>query len=197
MKIKNIRQFRELFAKKTQNENRDIDFIGHHFNNKINNLSYGFFEIIYGPAPLENGDVNAIKGKLQGFLQMADNYQAFYEFFQNAVDAGSSKFIFNTYEIANEQFLIVLNNGKKFSVKDIESILNVGASNKISDSKIGQYGIGFKLAHKLVGENEGLNELVNESRGPILLSWNNSKIKDFFDDSLLEINDESFNYNNN
>jgi hypothetical protein len=196
MKIKNIRQFRELFAKKRQNENRDIDFIGHHFLDN-NEIKFGFFTIPYGSSAPDNEDKIALKNKLQGFLKMADDYQAFYEFFQNAVDAGSSKFIFNTYFENEEHYLVVLNNGKKFSEKDIESILNVGDSSKTSESKIGQYGIGFKLAHKLVGENEGLNELVNESKGPILLSWNNSKIKDFFNDSLLEINDESFSYNNN
>ena len=64
-----------------------------------------------------------------------------------------------------------------FDLNSIRSILNVGSSTKTADSQtIGKFGIGFKLAHRLVGKDNGLQELINENSGPLLFSWKNYEI---------------------
>lgn len=60
----------------------------------------------------------------------------------------------------DENKLIVINNGSVFSEEGIKSILNIGQSfGKQEPDKIGRYGIGFKLVHRLVGKSSGLDEL--------------------------------------
>ena len=54
--------------------------------------------------------------------------------------------------------------------------MNIGQSfGKQDPDKIGRYGIGFKLVHRLVGKSSGLDELLNVDkkgyRGPIMFSW--------------------------
>lgn len=107
-------------------------------------------------------------------MQNAEDGQAIYEFLQNAADCESDTF----YIFYNDKFFLALNNGIEFKLKDVVSILNTSQSSK-SDStnqavdcdKIGRFGIGFKLVHRLVGENEGLKELTEEYKEPILFSW--------------------------
>ena len=71
----------------------------------------------------------------------------------------------------NTKYFLALNNGHPFSSKDINSILNISQSSKFDCEKIGRFGIGFKLVHRLVGKNEGLKELTDEYKGPVLFSW--------------------------
>ena len=52
---------------------------------------FGFFEIYHGDKEGFK-DIDGIRGFLEGFLDMAKDGQAVYEFMQNAVDEGSSKF---------------------------------------------------------------------------------------------------------
>jgi len=62
----------------------------------------------------------------------------------------------------DENKLIVINNGSVFSEEGIKSILNIGQSfGKQEPDKIGRYGIGFKLVHRLVGKSSGLDELLH------------------------------------
>ena len=56
----------------------------------------------------------------------------------------------------DENHLIVINNGSPFTKEGIKSILNIGQSYKQDPNKIGRYGIGFKLVHRLVGKSSGL-----------------------------------------
>lgn len=66
---------------------------------------------------------------------------------------------------------MAVNNGAKFSVEGLTSILNIAQSTKSDSSSIGRLGIGFKLAHRLVGKGNGVRELVHGKKGPILFSW--------------------------
>ncbi len=91
------------------------------------------------------------------FLDMAKDGQAVYEFLQNAVDAGSSHFtmVWGQDPVDGNHYVMVANNGEMFNQKSIRSILNVGSSTKTADSQnIGKFGIGFKLAHRLVGKRK-------------------------------------------
>ncbi|WP_445457723.1 AAA domain-containing protein [Flavobacterium sp. HNIBRBA15423] len=205
MKIKDIREFRTFFKTKvreTNDLNRDEHFIGtKHYNSETGNNVFGFFDLYHGQK--SKGVVDGIKGFLKGFLDMAQDAQAVYEFLQNAVDANSSHFIMIWGEDENEvdedgkpnEYLIVLNNGWQFDFPAIESILNVGVSTKTEDEHtIGKFGIGFKLAHRLVGKENGLDELLDKNYGPILFSWSNNELKALIDENGTKITPESQKY---
>lgn len=198
MKIKDIREFRTFFktnVRKTRDTNRDEHFIGtEHYDKTSDDSVFGFFDLYHGQK--SKGVVDGIKGFLKGFLDMAQDAQAVYEFLQNAVDANSSHFIMIWGEDETEvdedgkpnEYLIVLNNGWQFDFPAIESILNVGVSTKTEDEHtIGKFGIGFKLAHRLVGKENGLDELLDKNYGPILFSWANNELKDLIEENGSEI----------
>ncbi len=180
MKIKDLRQFRSLYKKEIReidSSNRNEHFVG--VRAEVDGHSqYGFFEIYHGDKEgFEKSD--GIRGFLEGFLDMAKDGQAVYEFMQNAVDAGSTKFclFWGKDEIDGHDYLLVVNNGVMFNMDSIRSILNVGVSTKSSDNyTIGKFGIGFKLAHRLVGRENGLDELIHQNYGPILFSWQQNEI---------------------
>jgi hypothetical protein len=46
-----------------------------------------------------------------------------------------------------------------------------------SDIISSKFGIGFKLAHRLVGKENGLDELLDKNYGPLLFSWKNGELK--------------------
>lgn len=205
MKIKDIREFRTFFktnVRETNDTNRDEHFIGtKHDNIETEKTVFGFFDLYHGQK--SKGIVDGIKGFLKGFLDMAQDAQAVYEFLQNAVDANSSHFIMIWGEDETEvdedgkpnEYLIVLNNGWQFDFPAIESILNVGVSTKTEDEHtIGKFGIGFKLAHRLVGKENGLEELLDKNYGPILFSWANNELKDLIDGNGTEIIPETQKY---
>lgn len=181
MKIKDIRQFRTFYKdniRKTKDSNRDEHFVGAEIESENGESIFGFFDLYHGDKVKEV--VGGIKGFLEGFLEMAQDTQAIYEFMQNAVDANSSHFtmVWDCDEDQND-YLLVLNNGKQFDFASIRSILNVGVSTKKpEDHSIGKFGIGFKLAHRLVGKDNGIDELLNKNYGPLLFSWNNYGIKE-------------------
>lgn len=176
MKVKCTKTFREFYKsniKETKDENRNPHFAGRTRQNNGEN-EFGFFEFFHG----NGGDM---KNLLKTILEMARDSQALYEFLQNAVDAKSSDFLmFHHYsdELAQD-YLIVLNNGDPFSLEGVLSILDIGASTKFGDAEtIGQFGVGFKLAHRLVGEDAGLEELLEENKGPILFSWQHNELRE-------------------
>ncbi len=165
MKIKSIQSFRQWYknltpARKEASQFWDANFMGVQYND----IS-GFFTMYHG-------DKVEIYNFLRKEVEMAEDGQAIYEFVQNAADSDSTKF----YMFYDENYLAVINNGKVFSNDGIKSILNIGQSyGKDDPDKIGRYGIGFKLVHRLVGKSSGLDELLNKDlngyRGPILFSW--------------------------
>ncbi|TCD28642.1 hypothetical protein EZ456_04430 [Pedobacter psychrodurus] len=190
MKIKDIRQFRTFYKDKireTKDPNRDEHFVGAQIRTKDGKSVFGFFDLYHGDKVKEV--VGGIKGFLEGFLEMAQDAQAVYEFMQNAVDADSTHFtmIWGQDE-DGKYYLLVLNNGKTFDFPSIRSILNVGVSTKkAEDHTIGKFGIGFKLAHRLVGKDNGIDELLNKNYGPILFSWQNSDIKQLMNSDTATI----------
>lgn len=185
MKIKSAKSFRTWFKtehkkKKIDDPTYDEDFIGTYYD-KGNDRINGFYELFHGDKP-------NIANDLMDGLKNAQDSQAIYEFIQNAADCSSDYFAV----YYNENYFVAINNGSPFSTKDLRSILNANQSTKTNNegqaidcSKIGRFGIGFKLVHRLVGENDGKNELVNDYKGPILFSWN--EIKQF--ESFIQLED--------
>jgi len=191
MRIKDIREFRTFYKKrirKTKDTNRDEHFAGAEAADAEGESVFGFFDLYHGDKVKEV--VGGIQGFLEGFLEMAQDAQAVYEFLQNAVDADSSHFtmVWGKDEEDGHEYLLVMNNGKQFDFAAIRSILNVGVSTKKpEDHSIGKFGIGFKLAHRLVGKDNGLDELLNKNYGPILFSWTNGDIKNLLEAGVPEI----------
>lgn len=178
MKIKNIQQYRS-FYKTTRPVSHELEenFIGNYYLDPETDLKkFGWFTMYHGDRDGFSNPETGIENFLQSFLDMAKDGQAVYEFLQNAVDAGSSHYtmIWGEDPIDGNHYLLVANNGEMFSPNSVRSILNVGSSTKNADSQtIGKFGIGFKLAHRLVGKDNGLQELINENSGPVLFSWKN------------------------
>jgi len=174
MNIKDIRHFRKFYKESVRDvhaSNRDENFIGHSIYTNGNKI-YGFFELFHA----DKEDINKF---ITPFLDMAQDWQAIYEFLQNSFDAKSKIFII----YFDEEYLLAFNNGESFSFEGIRSILNIGQSTKDSKNNIGKFGVGFKIVHRLIGEGNGLYE-INNLNGPILFSWENlSDIQ-----SLLKVN---------
>ncbi|MCC7430372.1 AAA family ATPase [bacterium] len=197
MKIKDISQYRTFYKEEVNGHgaNRDEHFIGvTHTDGE--NKKWGFFSITHGDK--EKLQTDGIRGFLEGFLDMARDAQAVYEFLQNSVDANSSRFamFWGKDELDGNEYLLVLNNGKQFDFAAVRSILNVGVSTKNAEEHtIGKFGIGFKLAHRLVGKDNGLDELLNKNYGPILFSWKNSELKTLFNLNGEEIQPIKQKYN--
>lgn len=181
MKIKDIKQYREAFKNVIRNvPDRNENFIGNYYYDEVQQKRIrGWFDLYFGQADGNSTAQKGVENKLISFLDMARDGQAIYEFLQNAVDAGASKFLmfYKTDPDTNEDYLLVINNGEMFTTESIISILNIGSSTKTNNSeKIGQFGIGFKLAHRLVGKDNAIAELLNDLNGPILYSWKNNEI---------------------
>ncbi|GAA4756160.1 AAA domain-containing protein [Flavisolibacter ginsenosidimutans] len=181
MEIKNIIQYRS-FYKTTRPVSPLLqeDFIGNYYiEEATGEKQFGWFTMYHGDRDGFSTPEAGIENFLQSFLDMAKDGQAVYEFLQNAVDAGSTHYtmVWGQDEVDGNYYLLVANNGEMFTPNSIRSILNVGSSTKNADSRtIGKFGIGFKLAHRLVGKDNGLQELINESSGPLLFSWKNDEL---------------------
>jgi len=167
MQIKNVQEFRTNW-RNTQGydmPNWDENFIG-----SVHGENSGFYKMV-------NGIIDNIKADLTPKLQNAQDEQAIYEFLQNAADCKSTE----CAVIYDEDFFMVLNNGSPFSEKDLKALLNSFQGTKSDKTKpencekIGRYGIGFKLAYRLMGKSDGAEELLRDLAGPIIFSWHNSK----------------------
>lgn len=185
MKVKSTQALRYFI--KTQkggdfDRRTDSDFLGSYYGSPAKGIK-GFFKIYHGIKE----DISIY---LQSILKIAEDGQAVYEFIQNAVDCNSSQF----WIFYNDNYFLAINNGESFKPNEIASILNIAQSDKrnLDDEercdKIGRFGIGFKLVHRLVGENDGSNELTKinngELKGPVLFSWSHySQLKSFMDSS--------------
>ena len=183
MKIKNIRQYRTFYKENVRDlSNRNEHHMGTFRINENDIREFGGFEIYHGDKDGYGKAEQGIGNFLESFLDMAKDGQAVYEFLQNAVDAGASHFTMAWGEdpIDGNNYLLIANNGEMFNFDSVRSILNVGSSTKTLDSQnIGKFGIGFKLAHRLVGKENGLVELLSsQPSGPILFSWKNGEILD-------------------
>lgn len=174
MLIKSAQSFRKYIWESPKGGNKeksiDYNFVGS-FAEEKNETIHGFFKMYHGIK-------EDIASYLPSILKIAEDGQAIYEFLQNAVDCNSTHF----YIFYNEKNFLAINNGEPFDIDGLQSVLNIAQTTKKSCDKIGRFGIGFKLVHRLVGKNEGVEELVNEYKGPIMFSW--SKLKDLYE--LLE-----------
>jgi len=181
MKIKSIQSFRQWYKNLTPARKEASQFWDENFMGVQHNDISGFFTMYHG-------DKVEVYDFLRKEVEMAEDGQAIYEFVQNAADSDSTKF----YMFYNEHYLAVINNGKVFSKEGVKSILNIGQSyGKDDPDKIGRYGIGFKLVHRLVGKSSGLDELLNIDsdgyRGPILFSWSEkSQFSNFLNSNQFE-----------
>ncbi len=168
MKIKSINNLRghyKTIVRQKKGYEYDSNFVGTYHKDGTKTIN-GFFELFHGDKP-------NIARFLPSVLKIAEDGQAIYEFLQNAVDCNSTHF----FIFYNEDYFIAINNGVPFSHKDVLSILNIANTTKEQDcNKIGRFGIGFKLVHRLVGKNDGIKELTEDYKGPIIFSW--SKIDD-------------------
>lgn len=164
MKIKSARYFREKYMTDVRhvqpNTGYDPSFVG--CSHMLSDGTYvkGFFDLYHG-------DKQKVEGFLSNFLKIAEDGQAIYEFLQNAADCNSTLF----YMFYDEKYFLAVNNGNVFNQEGLRSLLNVAQSTKSTSSQIGRFGIGFKLVHRLVGKGEGIRELTQDYKGPILFSW--------------------------
>ncbi|MBX2980489.1 MAG: AAA family ATPase [Flavobacteriales bacterium] len=179
MRIKNIAAYRrQLQAEFNVHPDWEADFMGGRTEVEGRPVD-GFFKFWQSStAPGRE----AIAGKLRGVLEMAQNDQAIYEITQNAADCGATDLRL-WYD--DKQFL-ALNDGDAFDVRDVKSILDTFGSEKAlgqrpgKEGMIGQYGVGFKLFHRLVGKESGLEELLDQQAGPMIFSWNSAAQLDAF-----------------
>lgn len=166
MQIKNIQQFRTNWRNKQGYDmpNWDENFIG-----SSHEQNSGFYKMV-------NGIVGNIRADLTPKLQNAQDEQAIYEFLQNAADSQSTE----CAVVYNDTYFMVINNGKAFTEKDLKALLNSFQGTKADKTKeencgkIGRYGIGFKLAYRLMGKSDGAEELLRDLAGPLLFSWHNN-----------------------
>lgn len=163
MIVNSAKEFRTWVKNKDDRYDINENFIGSYYEENNKKIK-GFFNLFHGKK--EN-----IETYLPSLLDIAEDNQAIYEFLQNAVDCGSTHF----YAFYNDKYFLAVNNGKKFSLEGLESILNIAQSTKTDASNIGRLGIGFKLAHRLVGKGNGTRELVHGNKGPIMFSWDRSE----------------------
>lgn len=145
---------------------------------------------IYGQDPSPD-QVKSVISDAASFASNAEE-QLFYEFVQNAYDASADSLFF----FANENYLVVLNNGEPFytdfdifestEIRDgqLYNFLAKGKSLKRNDEgKLGKYGQGSKLLYTLLAdssndaEDEGedllIDALYEKKKGPALISWYN------------------------
>jgi len=161
--IKNLRWHYKAIVKKRDDGKLSYtnpDFVGVYHDEGAKRIN-GLFELFHGDKKIDKF--------LPSLLKIAEDGQAIYEFLQNAVDCNSTHF----FIFYNEEYFLAVNNGEPFNHKDVLSILNIANTTKEYDcNKIGRFGIGFKLVHRLVGKNDGIKELTQDYKGPIIFSWN-------------------------
>lgn len=159
MIVNSAKEYRQWIRDQRYRPDVDINFIGCSLKNG-DQIIKGFFELFHGFK-------DDIEKYLPSLLDIAEDNQAIYEFLQNAVDCGATHF----WAFYNDQYFLAVNNGEKFSIEGVSSILNIAQSTKYTASSIGRLGIGFKLVHRLVGKGNGTHELVHSNKGPIMFSW--------------------------
>ena len=162
MKVNSAKEYRTQVKINNYRPEIDEDFMGCSYDSSEGHKS-GFFNMFHGMK-------NNIENYLPSLLNIAEDNQAIYEFLQNAVDCNATHF----WAFYNDRYFLAVNNGAKFSVEGLTAILNIAQSTKTDSSSIGRLGIGFKLAHRLVGKGNGVHELIHGNKGPIMFSWDNA-----------------------
>lgn len=175
MKVRDLRQYIRTIS----NGKETLDLLG--------SDSEYFMEIMSGRGE----QVDALITSAASFANNAKE-QLFYEFVQNAYDANADSLFF----YANENYLIVLNNGDPFytdmdifekkgeDIRDgqLYNFLAKGKSLKLKrKEKLGKYGQGSKLLYTLLADIDHNTEteellkdvIINQKKGPYLISWYN------------------------
>ena len=140
-------------------------------------------------------NIDQVKKFIESSSSFATNAeeQLFYEFVQNAYDAQADSLFF----FANDNYLIVLNNGRPFytdfdlqaddkKAGQLYNFLAKGKSDKSGDDEqMGQYGQGSKLLYTLITNVPETSEytdaellvraIYDEKKGPYLISWNSQE----------------------
>lgn len=168
MIVNSAKIYRQWVKEKEIRPDVDENFIGCSYNTG-DYVIKGFFNMFHGMKP-------DIEKYLPSLLDIAEDNQAIYEFLQNAVDCNATKF----WAFYNDQYFLAINNGSKFDLEGIDSILNIAQSTKSTSTSIGRLGIGFKLAHRLVGKGNGTQELVHGNKGPVMFSWDKREQMELF-----------------
>ena len=176
MKVRDLRQYIKAISK----GNETLELVGSNREYFLNMMS---------------GQGQKVDALITGAASFANNAkeQLFYEFVQNAYDANADTLLF----YANEDFLIVLNNGEPFFTDldifdlpegeeprdgQLYNFLAKGKSLKLNDDeKLGKYGQGSKLLYTLLADiNHNVNTeellkdaIINNKKGPYLVSWHN------------------------
>lgn len=176
MKVRDLRQYIKAISK----GNETLELVGSNREYFLNMMS---------------GQGQKVDALITGAASFANNAkeQLFYEFVQNAYDASADTLLF----YANEDFLIVLNNGEPFFTDldifdlpegeeprdgQLYNFLAKGKSLKLNDDeKLGKYGQGSKLLYTLLADiNHNVNTeellkdaIINNKKGPYLVSWHN------------------------
>ena len=164
MKVRDLRQYIKSISK----GNETLELVGSNKEYFLNMMS---------------GQGQKVDALITGAASFANNAkeQLFYEFVQNAYDASADSLFF----YANEEFLIVLNNGEPFftdlNIFDLPegeeprdgqlyNFLAKGKSLKLNDDeKLGKYGQGSKLLYTLVADinhNVNTEELLKDAKHP-------------------------------
>ncbi len=83
-----------------------------------------------------------LRRALERIIQLyTDKSHFVYELLQNAEDAGATKIKVIQYP----DRLVVLHNGKPFTLKNLQGLCDIGKSDKTNDlNQIGEFGVGFK-----------------------------------------------------
>lgn len=83
-----------------------------------------------------------LRRALERIIQLyTDKSHFVYELLQNAEDAGATKIKFMQYA----DRLVVLHDGKPFTLENLQGLCDIGKSDKTSDlNQIGEFGVGFK-----------------------------------------------------
>lgn len=179
MRIRNIAAYRRhLQTEFNVNPAWDPDFMGSRTEVEGTPVDgfFKFWQSSTGPGR------EPIAGKLRGVLEMAQNDQAIYEITQNAADCGAT----DLRLWYDEAYFLACNDGEAFYARDVKSILDTFGSEKAlrqhaaQEGMIGQYGVGFKLFHRLVGRESGLEELLDHHAGPMIFSWSTREQLDRF-----------------
>ena len=176
MKVRDLRQYIRTISE----GNETLDLVGSSKEYFLNMISS------------RGQEVDALITSAASFANNAKE-QLFYEFVQNAYDANADTLLF----YANEEFLIVLNNGEPFytdldifehpegeKARDgqLYNFLAKGNSLKLNDpKKLGKHGQGSKLLYTLIADinhsvktTELLKDaIINHKKGPYLVSWHN------------------------
>lgn len=174
MVFKNIKAYRKYYQKfeaGSSDPKLDINFIGGKIEGDAGVEKLGFFTFAYGNSDNEKAALRSTS------LNIAADHQAVYELIQNADDAKSDMVLV----AITEDYFICINNGLPFEHDKFDSrkrkkkgrvasILNFGQSDKGLED-IGTFGIGFKIIHRLLGEDDGANAIIDDLAGPIVFSW--------------------------